>query len=89
MKKTLKKLWNEYLLEECALIDTYEEKKLTQECGELHENANALLSKEQKEAVEKYVNALCELDALFAKKAFFKGCEFAVSFLIESWNFEK
>ena len=57
MKETLEKLWNEYLLEECAVIDTYEERKLTQRSGELHEKANALLSNEQKEAVEKYVNA--------------------------------
>ncbi len=89
MKETLEKLWNEYLLEECAVIDTYEERKLTQRSGELHEKANALLSNEQKEAVEKYVNALCELDVLFAKKAFFKGCEFAVSFILESKNFRK
>ena len=36
------------------------------------------------EAVEKYVDALCDLEALFVKKAFLKGCEFAVSFLLEA-----
>ena len=28
MKQTLEKLWNEYLLDECAAIDTYEERNL-------------------------------------------------------------
>jgi len=51
MKETLEKLWNEYLLEECAVIDTYKERKLTQRSGELHEKANALLSNKQKVAL--------------------------------------
>ena len=89
MKETLEKLWNEYLLDECAAIDTDEERNLTKEAVELHEKANVLLNKDQKDAVEKYVDALCDIEALFAKKAFFKGCEFAVSFLLESGNFEE
>ena len=52
MKETLEKLWNEYLLDECAEIDTDEERKLT-------------------------------------KKAFLRGCKFAVSFLLETINSEK
>jgi len=39
--------------------------------------------------VEKYVDALCDLEALFVKKAFLKGCEFAVSFLLETGSFKK
>lgn len=89
MKETLKKLWNEYLLDECALIDTDEERNLTKKCVELHEKASALLNKEQEDAVEKYVESLCDIEALFAKKAFCKGCEFAISFLLESLNLEK
>ena len=89
MKKTLEKLWNEYLFDECAAIDTDEERELTKKAVELQEKANALLNKEQKEAVEKYVDILCDVDALFVKKAFFRGCEFAVSFLLESGNFGK
>ena len=89
MKETLEKLWNEYLLEECATIDSHEEQKLTQRSGELHDKANTLLNNEQKDAVEEYVNSLCELNSFFAKKAFFKGCEFAVSFLLDSGNFGK
>ena len=89
MKKTLEKLWNEYLLDACAVMDTDEERQLTKKIGELHKKANALLSKDQEQAVLKYVDALCDLEALFAKKAFFKGCEFAVSFLLEAGIFEK
>ncbi len=89
MKETLEKLWNEYLLDECALIDTDEERKLTKMTGELHEKANALLNDEQKGAMQKYIDTLCDLEALFAKKAFFKGCEFTASFLFEASSLEK
>ena len=44
---------------------------------------------EYKEIIEKYVDVLCDLEALFVKKAFCKGCEFAVSFLLEARNLEK
>ncbi len=87
MKETLEKLWDEYLSDECAVIDTDEERKLTKKTLELHEKVNGLLNKEQEEAVEKYVDVLCDMEALFVKKAFFKGCEFAVSFLLETGNF--
>ncbi len=86
MKETLEKLWNGYFLDECAMVDTDEERKMTKNAIELHEQANSLLNKDQKDAVEKYVDALCEAEALFVKKAFFKGCEFAVSFLLEAGN---
>ena len=89
MKETLEKLWNEYLLDECAAIGTDEERKLTKKTAQLHEEANALLNKDQKAAVEKYVDALCDIEALFVKKAFFRGCEFAVSFLLEAGNLGK
>ena len=89
MKETLEKLWNEYLLDECAAINTNEERTLMKQTVELHEKVNALLNKEQEEAVEKYVDALCDMEALFTKKAFFKGCEFAVSFLLEAGRLEK
>ena len=86
MKKTLEKLWNEYLLDECCTIDTEEERKLTEITIELHQRANNLLNKDQQDAVEKYVDALCDLEALFVKKAFMKGCEFTASFLLELGN---
>ena len=89
MKETLERLWNEYLLDECAEIDTDEERMLTKKTVELHEKANVLLNREQQAAVEKYVDALCDINALFVKKAFLKGCEFSVSFLLEAGDFEK
>ena len=89
MKERLEKLWKEYLMEECAAIDTDEERALTKKAAELHEKATALLNEEQEDAVEKYVSALCDLENLFAKKAFLKGCEFAVSFLTEAGNLGK
>ena len=89
MKETLEKLWNEYLLDECAPIDTAEERSLTKKTGELYEKASALLSKEQKNAVQKYVDALCDAESLFIRKAFLKGCEFSVSFLLETVNLKK
>ncbi len=84
MKESLEKLWNEYLWEKCSEIDTNEERRLTKYAAELHEKASASLSKDQEAAVEKYVDALCDIQELFVKKAFFKGCEFAVSFLLNS-----
>ena len=89
MKKTLEKLWNDYLMDECAKIETNEERELAHRTMLLHENATALINKEQIAAVEEYVDGLCELDALFIKKAFCKGCEFSVSFLLEAGNLEK
>ncbi len=89
MKETLEKLWSNYLLDECATMDSDEERALTKKMGELHEQANALLNQSQQEAIDQFVEALYDLEALFVKKAFFKGCEFAVAFLWESRNSEK
>ena len=86
MKETLEKLWDEYLSDECATIETEEEKILTKKAVELHEIANNLLNDVQQNAVEKYIDALCDIEALFVKKAFLKGCEFSVSFLLEAGN---
>ena len=63
--------------------------ELTRNAAELHEKANALLNDKQKETIEKYVDAVHAIEAFFTKKAFFKGCEFAVSFLLETGDFGK
>ncbi len=89
MKQTLDKLWDEYLSDKCAEMDTDKERELTRKTGELHEQLNALLSKEQSEALGKYIDAIYDMEALFIKKAFFKGCEFALSFLIEAGSLGK
>ena len=84
MKTLLEKLWNDYLADECAAMDTAEEKALTAKVAALHDQASALLTEEQRAAVDQYLDALCDLDALFARKAFVRGCEFAVAFLREA-----
>ena len=89
MAKTLERLWRDYLLDECGIINTDEERRLTSLVASLHENANALLNDEQKDAVDRYVDALCDIEAIFAQKAFIKGCEFTVSFICESHNFKR
>lgn len=87
MRKILEKLWNEYFYEECSVISTKEEKALIKKAAEIHEATNELLAKEQIDAIENYVDTLCEIQDSFAKKAFFKGCEFAACFLIEVGHF--
>ena len=89
MKETLDKLWNEYFWDECAAIDTDEERRLTGKIRELREKITPLLNKDQEDALEKYVDALREAEALFTKKAFYTGCKFAVSFLLETESMGK
>ena len=84
MKVTLEKLWEEYLLDECAVIDTDEERELMEKIVKLHDKISVLLNHDQEDAMEKYVDALHDMESFFAKKAFFKGCEFSVSFLLET-----
>ena len=84
MNTTFEKLWNEYFAEECAKINTEEEKVLLKKTAELHEKANELLTKEQIPMIEKYIETLYELQSFFGKKAFFKGCEFTISFFLET-----
>ena len=89
MKKELEKLWNEYFSDECSNVDSDEERKLIKYAVELHEKVFAILNEEQQNAVEKYVDALYDMEDIFVKKAFFKGCEFAVSFLAETRGLSK
>ena len=89
MKQTLERLWNDYLLEENATLGTDEERRLTKESAALYEKARAMLNAEQTEAVQKYIDALCTLDALFAQRAFMAGCKFAVSFILESGDLSR
>lgn len=84
MKETLNNLWNEYLFEKSSVIETDEERKLTEKAVKLHEDLNALLNNDQQDAVQRYVDVLSELEYIFARKAFFKGCEFTVSFIFDA-----
>ena len=82
MKLTLEKLWNEYFAEECAAMDTEEQRALARQVTELHKEASALLTEEQIAVTEKHTALLCELQETFVKSAFFKGCRFACAFLL-------
>ena len=86
MKEKLTDLWDNYLSDKCAVLNTEEERKLTKKALELHDAANELLNSEQKTAIEAYIDALCDVNAIFAKKAFLKGCELSVSFIWETMN---
>ena len=89
MKETLEMLWNARFEEKCALIRTKEEKLLAKKVAATHRTAVRSLTAEQSELVEEYVEALHEMEHYFLKRAFFDGCEFAVSFLLEAGKFQK
>ena len=89
MKEVLENLWSEYILADCATIDTEEEMELTKKIVDLRERANSLLNEDQEIAVQEYIDALHDLEALFAKKVFFKGCEVSISFILESVDLKK
>lgn len=83
MKAPLERLWNEHFAEECAAIDTEEERALMKKVAAMYEAINGLLTAEESNALERYTEALCELQSSFLKKAFFKGCEFSAAFLLD------
>lgn len=83
MKEIIEKLWSEYFAEECSLIDEEEERTLLKKADEAHKTVNSLLTKDGIEAIEKYIDIHYEIEGLFIKKAFFKGCKFAASFFFE------
>ncbi len=86
-KGILENLWIEYFSEECAKIDPDEKRALLKKVAEMRKNANALLTGEQREVLEKYVETLYEMQDFWGKKAFFKECTFATSFLFEAKDF--
>ncbi len=87
MRETLDKLWNEYFAEDCMVIDTEEERALLKRIIEMQKSVNELLASEERCAIEKYIGVLYEMQSLSVKKVFFKGCEFALSFLLLIWSF--
>lgn len=89
MKETLEKLWDEYFACECAVINTEKERALIKKAVGAQKAVDELLTKEQSEATQKYIEVLYEMQGFFGKKAFFMGCEFATSFFLEVGNFAK
>ena len=86
MKQTLEKLWNEYFAEKCAAIESEKERAIRKRATALREKLNALITAEQGEVVDEYVEALYEISDFSSKKTFFMGCEFAISFICEAKN---
>lgn len=72
MKKIIEKLWGDCFCEECALIETEEERSLAKKAVEMREALNKSLSKTGEEVSEKYIDTLYEIQGHFIKKAFFK-----------------
>lgn len=88
MKETLEKLWDEYFAEICSGIDTEAERALIKKVSEMNKKTKELLTSEQSDVMEAYIEAVYQMQGSFVKKAFFKGCEFAMSFFFEAWNFK-
>ena len=84
MRETLESLWEEYYAEKCAKIETEEERALAKTAAEKREIMRGLLTMEQGVALENYIEALYELQIVFLKKAFLKGCRFLTSFFRET-----
>lgn len=89
MKETLEMLWNDYFAEECSVMENEEERDLLKRSSEMFKKVSALLTREQIEAVENYLDTLYDNKQYFGKKAFLRGCQFATSFLLEAGNFGK
>ena len=84
MRRALEFIWDNCFSEVCANIDSQEEQELLKRIIELREKAGALLDQEQASALDAYVTAIYQLQAAFMKKAFFNGCKFATSFIIDT-----
>ena len=83
------KLWSEYFAEECSIADGREERLLLKKSAELSRALSEQLSQSEREALEKYTEAIYDMQAEFMKKAFLKGAEFTFSFLAQVGNYRK
>lgn len=79
-------LWKDCFSGICTEMQSEEERALTKKALECYQVAKQLLSETQFTAIEKHIDALCEIQDHCVKKAFFKGCEFTLAFLLEAGN---
>lgn len=84
MKETMERLWHDCFEEDCSTLNSEQEKALMKEAARLRESFEHEMTKEQIAVTQAYSDVLCELQIIFAKKAFLKGCEFTASFLFEA-----
>ena len=87
MKKVLKELWYNYLMEECGRIST-EEKKAMAFLAEADEQLLATMNDEQKRLLEKSQNCLNDVYAISIEKAFEKGLSFSLEYLLALFKWE-
>ena len=86
MMQIFDKIWEEYFFEECTRIETSEEKEIIRKTAELHEKVDALLTKEESEAMQEYVDCIYDSAETFYKKAFMKGVRLAISLFLEAYK---
>ena len=83
MNNILEKLWSEYFCEDCSAINSEEEKAIAKILAQTRNEIENLPINEFRESIENYIAFMYKAQSLALKKAFFKGCEFAISFLVE------
>ena len=88
MKNIFKKLWYDYLVDECGKMDTEEEKRIAAELLAADQELRATLSEEQKLLFEKTQKLVDDTYAVFAEKAFEKGLSFSFEYLLALWGRE-
>ena len=86
MTQLFDKIWQEYFFEECTRIETGEEKEIIRKTSELHEKVDSLLTKEESETMQEYVDCIYDGEESFYKKAFLKGVRLALSLFLEAYK---
>ena len=86
MKKILRDLWYNYLMEESGGISTEEEKRAIALLADTEEQLMVTMSDEQKAMLEKVQNCLDDVYAISIEKAFEKGVVFSFAFLSAVWD---
>ena len=81
MKKLFDKLWNGFFAEECASSNTEEERVIAKKVIEIRKTLDKLLTPEQLETAQKYIDALYEMQSFSVKKAFLTGLDFGASLM--------
>ena len=78
------KLWDEYFYEKCLTVVTDEEREILKKTADLRKTVDGVLTSEQIAALDKYIEALSQMQSIGCKKALLNGCRFTVAFLNET-----
>ena len=82
MKKILRDLWYNYLMEERGGISTEEEKRAIALLADTEEQLMVTMSDEQKAMLEKVQNCLDDVYAISIERAFEEGLVFSFEYLL-------